>query len=212
MGRTNNFFGQHQRFDTPSDPTEAATKSYADTLFANAFNNNFSSYFDTNGTLHFVYSYNNTTLFDLASAIVGTSIASIALDGTGTNILLGIYTTNLPAVIQSSTNLNLVGGFTTFTNWILITTNSGLATYTIPIPPGDMQRYFKAYKTASYSAAVYAPLTVTGGTIYPSNTWSLTTVTSAMSNFSFWTGNSNGQALVSVSLSNGVARVKQIMP
>jgi hypothetical protein len=45
--------------------------------------------------------------------------------------------------------------------------------------------------------------------IYPSNTWNLAAITNAMPNFSFWTGNSNGQALVTLSLSNGVVRYLQ---
>jgi hypothetical protein len=53
---------------------------------------------------------------------------------------------------------------------------------------------------------------VAGGLIYPSNTWNLTTITSAMPNFSIWQGNSNGLAFVSVYTSNGVARVKQLVP
>jgi hypothetical protein len=51
-----------------------------------------------------------------------------------------------------------------------------------------------------------------GGTIYPSNAWSLTTITSGMANASYWIGNSNGAALVSVSYSNGIATVKQLAP
>jgi hypothetical protein len=50
------------------------------------------------------------------------------------------------------------------------------------------------------------------GTIYPSNTWNLAAITNAMPNYGFWVGSSNGQALVSVYLANGVALVKQIAP
>ena len=50
------------------------------------------------------------------------------------------------------------------------------------------------------------------GTVYPSNTWNLAAITNAMPNYSFWVGNSNGQALVSVYLANGVAWVKRIAP
>ena len=51
-----------------------------------------------------------------------------------------------------------------------------------------------------------------GGFLYPSNVWNLTAVTSGLPNFSYWVGSSNGNALVSVSLSNGTARIKQLMP
>jgi hypothetical protein len=50
------------------------------------------------------------------------------------------------------------------------------------------------------------------GIIYPSNTWSLAAVTNPMPNFSFWAGNSNGVALVSLWLSNGVPYIKQLSP
>jgi hypothetical protein len=49
------------------------------------------------------------------------------------------------------------------------------------------------------------------GTIYPSTPWNLAAITNAMTakGMSFWTGNSNGQALVTLSLSNGVVRYLQ---
>ncbi|MDR3459087.1 MAG: tail fiber domain-containing protein, partial [Verrucomicrobiae bacterium] len=50
------------------------------------------------------------------------------------------------------------------------------------------------------------------GTLYPSNTWSMAAITNGMADGGFWTGNSNGQALVSVNLSNGVVRIKQLAP
>lgn len=49
------------------------------------------------------------------------------------------------------------------------------------------------------------------GTIYASNTWNLTTITSAMPNFSTWVGNSNGCCQVTLSLSNGVVRYLQTL-
>ena len=49
------------------------------------------------------------------------------------------------------------------------------------------------------------------GKLYPSNTWNLLAITNAMPNFSIWTGNSNGMALVTISLSNGVVRYLQTL-
>ena len=49
------------------------------------------------------------------------------------------------------------------------------------------------------------------GRLYPSNTWNLSAITNAMPNFSIWTGNSNGMALVTISLSNGVVRYLQTL-
>jgi hypothetical protein len=61
---------------------------------------------------------------------------------------------------------------------------------------------------------VYAPqIVITNlGEIYTSNTWNIVSITNNMPNFSFQTANSNGQALVSISVSNGVTRIKQLMP
>ncbi|MGH7971498.1 MAG: hypothetical protein ACREIC_22500, partial [Limisphaerales bacterium] len=50
------------------------------------------------------------------------------------------------------------------------------------------------------------------GDYFPSNTWNLAAITTGMTNGDFWIGNSNGQALVSVYLYNGVAYVKQLAP
>jgi Concanavalin A-like lectin/glucanases superfamily len=53
---------------------------------------------------------------------------------------------------------------------------------------------------------------VSGGNYFPSNTWSMSVITNSMANFSFWIGNSNGQALISLYLSNGVPYIKQLAP
>ena len=113
LDRTNSGFGQHYRFENPINPNDPATKAYADLMFANAFNNNWSSY-TSNGFFHFVYSYQNVTIADFASSTVWIPINTGGMDGTGTNFLMTIYATNLTAgyQIQSSTNLALVAGFT----------------------------------------------------------------------------------------------------
>jgi hypothetical protein len=76
----------------------------------------------------------------------------------------------------------------------------------------------QTFAFGSNSASIYSPLyspqiIITNiGLIYGSNTWNIVSVTNRMPNFSFQTLNSNGQALVSVSVSNGVTRIKQLAP
>jgi len=73
-----------------------------------------------------------------------------------------------------------------------------------------LQPGFDRLPTNAPLVTIWAP--PSQGTIYPSNTWNLATITNGMPNFSFWQGNSNGQALVSLFLSNGVVRIKQQAP
>ena len=215
FNRTNYFDYQKIRVNTP--PTEGpdlANKSYVDTVVANALDNNWSTAL-TGNTNHLVYSYQGQQLIDVASVLPYIELK--------TNYLLTIYspaylyieayTTNLPAFyeLQTSTNLAVLSSFTTFTNYTC-TTNSGVASFEIEVIPTDDQRFFRLVGQASSTATFRVPVIASQGTIYPSNTWSLATVTNGLSNFSYWFGSSNGQALVSVYLSNGVAHIKRLAP
>lgn len=206
LGHTNYFFGQQMRFGNPVDQADAATKGYADTLFANAFDRNWTSYTATNGVYHFVYSYQNFTVFDISSVTVWIPIQSFSIDGTGTNVLIGIAQTNLTAgyQIQSSTNLALTAGFTTYTNYTM-TTNSGVVTFKAPIFFNENARFYRAI-----SSAFNVPVAFNSGTFFPSNAWNLTAITNQLAAYGvgkhYWTGSSNGQALVTLSYSNGVVR------
>jgi len=213
LGRTNYYFGQHQRFDIPSDPFDAATKSYADTLFANAIAGQWVASTDTNGLTHYTYSANGVAVADFGSLLGWIQINSSTLDGTGTNITFAITATNLVAGwhIESSTNLALINGWTTWTNYSTNIT-SGVVTFKVPINPLFTAQFFRARGAGQNGFTVTPPITALGGTIYPSNTWSLASITNVMPNFSFWAGTSNGQALVSIYLSNGVPWVKRLAP
>ena len=210
LGRTNYGFGQHYQFDAPVNGNDAATKTYADTLFNNAFNNNWSS-FTSNGVNHFIYSYQNSTVADIASITVWLPVFSGVIDGTGTNLLMTIYQTNMPAVyqVQSSTNLALVAGFTPFSNYT-VATNSGIVTFTHPINFAEPMRFFRVIASSSSTAAFNVPLTLNVGALYPSNTFNLAEITNRLAALGvgkhFWTGSSNGQALITLSYSNGVVR------
>jgi hypothetical protein len=227
IGITNSYAGQHQRFDDPSDPNDAATKGYADTLYANAFNNNFATGYDvTNGVTHFFYSIQNNVLLDIATVAKWVPINSFAVGAgyfytdpysgqTGfvpTNAILSVAQTNLVGAwqMQDSTNLALVAGFNTFTNYI-VATNSGIVSFTITIRRDLNQHWFRVIKNGGSVATVSVPMSVLAGTLYPSNTWNLAAITNAMPNFSVWQGNSNGLALVTLSLSNGIVRTLQVL-
>ena len=208
LGRTNGFYGQFVRFGPPIDPNDAATKSYADGLFANAFNQNFSSY-TSNGWFHTVYSYQNFTVFDMAGNTVWIPITGSALSGT--NFTLTTYATNLNngVLLQMSTNLALVAGFHTITNW---TTNtvSGVTTFTTPMSPSVPVAFYRliSSSSSSSSSAFYVPLALNGGALYPSNTWSLATITNGMKAGDIITVNSNGLKLVDVWMSNSTPVLK----
>ena len=231
LGKTNFYFGQHQRFDTPVDGNDAATKSYADALFANAFNGNFSFSTDTNGTLHLDYVFQNTVGLDIASLLTWISIITNAPGGLNcwfdstisqtlcvpTNMWFTVAQTNLSAgwQLQSSTNLSLTMGFTGWTNYTSVT-NSGLITFTVPIDQTASQRFFRFIRDQSTMATFTMPVTFsspvtfstppshTSGTLYPSNTWSLVIITNGMRNGDVMTVNSNGLKLVDVWLSNSI--------
>jgi hypothetical protein len=212
LGRTNYLYGQYTRFDAPRDPNDAATKNYVDTAVANIKDGAFTTW-TTNGTTHFAFQRNLTTIFDMMATASYVPITGISLDGTGTNALMTCYATNLPSgfTVQSSTNLLLLSSWTAWTNY---STNisAGVVTFTLPLDFNEPQRFWRIQATGSTAAAFYSPLTVAAGTFWPSNSWNLAAITNGMANFGFWTGNSNGQALVSLYLSNGVVRIKQLAP
>jgi hypothetical protein len=213
IGVTNQFFGQRVFVGTPTDDREAAPKGYVDGSIANAFDGHFITSTDTNNVYHLYYQKGSVIVADFANTTMGINIASFGIDGTGTNAALAIMQTNLVPgyLIESTTNLLLNYSWLTATNYSL-STNTGVVTFTIPINFDEPMRFYRARGLATNSVTFNAQVVMNGGTLYPSNTWSLSAITNQMPNKSFWVGPSNGLALVSVSLSNGVARIKQLAP
>jgi hypothetical protein len=206
--RTNYFDYQKIRINTqPSDAADIANKQYVDTMVANVKDGTFISYTDTNNVFHFVYNRNNFEVFDMFSAMTWVPMKGTSLSGT--NMLIEAYSTNLVNgfTLQSSTNLALVNGFLPFTNY---TTNasSGVTTFTIPLNMSETARFFRIISSSGSSSAFYGPVAFNGGTLYPSNTWSLATITNGMRNGDIITVNSNGLKLVDVWLSNSVPILK----
>jgi len=208
LGRTNYFFGQHIRFDAPSDPLDAANKSYVDTLFANAFNGNFYVVF-TNNAYHLIYSFQNMEAMDIAGVITQIPITAASLDGTGTNLTFSASQSSLAGgyTMQCSTNLLLIAGFTTFTNFTT-STNAGVVTFTTPIISTQLTAFFRLISGSGLTTTFFTPVTASAGTLYPSNTWSLTSITNGMQAGDIITVNSNGLKLVDVWMSNSTPILK----
>jgi hypothetical protein len=179
IGHTNNFYGQFCRFGAPSDPNDAATKSYCDGLYANSFNQNYSSSVDGAGVVHFSFTEQNVTLSDIAMRLNLGCIQSFVPGGMTTNgwqydyndglndwptlyptnFLLTIAQTNLSTgwFLQQSTNLSLTAGFTLWTNYTAVT-NSGLVTLTIPNTAPVA--FFRVVNSISFASSFFVPLGV----------------------------------------------------
>jgi hypothetical protein len=125
----------------------------------------------------------------------------------GTNFSLTTYATNLNNgfYLQMSTNLALVAGFHTITNW---TTNTvaGVTTFTTPMTYD--YAFYRLISGSSRSSAFYVPVAFNGGTLFPSNTWNLATITNGIKAGDIITVNSNGLKLVDVWMSNTVPVLK----
>jgi hypothetical protein len=211
LGRTNYFFGQRQRFDTPTDGSDAATKDYVDTMTANIRDGNFTTY-TSNNVYHLIHIRNGIVSMDISGITAWIPVNGLTLDGTGTNVLMDIYQTNLVPgwFIETSTNLLLINAWLTYTNYAM-TTNAGIVTFKAPINFSEPMRFYRGRGNTTNSVTITPPLTVLEGTIYTSNAWNLTAITNVMPNFSTRFCSSNG-VVVGVKLSNGVVYIKAIGP
>lgn len=107
--------------------------------------------------------------------------------------------------IQKNASLLKVGAYTSGANFTgsedeLMIWNRGLNV-------GEIQTLYNLWASEPFFQSL-----VSSGNYFPSNTWSLSVVTNSMANFSCWLGNSNGQALIGLYLSNGVPYIKQLAP
>lgn len=213
FGRTNYGFGQTYVFGSPKSRSNPADKAYVDDSILNATSSAWTTSVDTNQVAHFSYVRSGVTLADFGEVSTWIPITSATLDGSGVNLLLTVAQTNLITgwFMDSNTNLLAPNSWQQWTNYTSAT-NTGIVTFTIPIDFSEPMRFFRTRAPAMRSFVLTAPLTALGGTCYTSNSWSLATVTNGMANMSFWTGSSNGQALVSVWLSNGVPWIKRLSP
>ena len=171
------------------------------------------SHTDSNGVYHTTFTVAGQSIFDVAQTTTWIPITWTGIDSTGTNFLLSVVATNLNAgfTLQSNTNLCLIYNWQNWTNY---STNivTGTNTFSIPVNMALSAQFFRVIASQSSGFTILPMLTVNQGILYPSNAWNLNTITSTMPNRSFWLGNSNGLAMVSVFLSNGVVRIKQTAP
>ncbi|HXI73443.1 MAG TPA: hypothetical protein VNN22_24130 [Verrucomicrobiae bacterium] len=209
-GRTNYSDGQFWNFPDPITAQNPATKNYVDVTLANALSGQFGTSRDTNGINHSIFSKGGLTVIDVANA---TFTIANSLSKSGTNLLLNIAVTNLVVgwSIKASTNLALLYAWPTFTNYTTVT-NSGIVTFTIPILPTVPQYFFWPQAFNQNTITITPPMGMLNGAYYPSNTWSLYSVTNGMANMSFSDVNSNGVTMTRVFLSNGVAFFKTLWP
>ena len=161
MGRTNYYFGQFNSFPDPIQPADAANKRYVDTAILNTLSPWIVSQ-DITGAMHNSYTFNLQAIADLVTKANYVRIDGFADDGTGLNGLLSIAQTNFAPGwnMQSSTNLVLVNGWTTFTNWTAITTNSGEVTFTIPYNFGYDAQFFRVAATGTNTIYLNAPTVI----------------------------------------------------
>ena len=134
---------------------------------------------------------------------------TFVIDGTGTNWQLSLAASNrvAGAYLVMTTNLTLpVNGFLPYASVFTLTTNSGVLTYTLPMsaaPQGSgFAVLFQVATPTGGSIQMDYPLSLNGGSFYPSNGWNFASVTNGMADRSFWTGSSNGAALVTLWKSN----------
>jgi hypothetical protein len=188
---------------------QMATTNYVANAIANA-SSSFATA-TTNATTTTTYMIAGQPIFTTAQLQTWGQPIWTGLDATGTNFLIQLMTTNISGfTLQSNTDLGLLNGWQTDTNYTMVSA-SGTNTITIPINYAVPSTCFRIIKNTASTLTIWPTLSVPSGTLYPSNAWSLASITNAMPNFSFWTGNSNGQALVTLSLSNGVVRYLQIL-
>ncbi len=131
--------------------------------------------------------------------------ASLQWDGTNLNgnVVFASGDTNAPASSSIIQIPNFNPGTNTF-GVILSTTNtltlSSARLTAQRAPTNDLPQHVYTPTTPAYSTGNY----------YLSNTWNLAAITNPMPNKSHWVGDSNGIALVSLYLSNGVVFIKTL--
>lgn len=208
-GHVITYDGQITSVADATGPKDAVNLETLNVILGNRLNGQFVGSMDTNNVPHSILAENGQTVIDIASP---NSTLANNLSVSGTNLLLNIPVTNFITgwKITASTNLAQFYAWPVFTNYS-ISTNSGIVTFTIP-KPAFTTYYFWPQGPALNRVTITPPLTLLAGTLYPSNPWSLYTVTNQMVNGEFWTGNSNGLALISLYLSNGVPFIKQLAP
>ena len=167
IGVTNSFFGQHWQFANPINPSDGANKAYVDartgylpgTLIQLAPEWNMQGQFNaTNSSLNFFLNQAASNVLSMSFAFQSAAIASIALDGTGTNVILGV-TNSTPSGWQIYVTTNLLGPvwLPLATNGLSWSTNSGIISATFPMP-NQSQAFFKVAIPGAASIVATVPV------------------------------------------------------
>ena len=90
----------------------------------------------------------------------------------------------------------------------LAVTNGTEVIITVAIEPGDPQRFVDILTYSRMSMQFDIPTAFAAGTLYPSNTWNLASITNGLRAGDIITVNSNGLKLVDVWMSNSVPVLK----
>lgn len=198
-GRTNDLTRQILLVADPVSSDDAVNLGTMNMALANSVASAWQT--GTNGS--YFYGPNGKPVLELfKSDLFFSTNVTASIDGT--NFVISLAATNFVVgwQLQQSTNLAYVNGWSLFTGYTL-TTNSGIAEFRVPMT--NSAAYFRIVSPQPAGATFQAPLTLADGTIYPSNTWNLVTATSGVPNFAFRLVSSNGQDLVTLWRSNGVA-------
>ncbi len=230
-GRTNSFDGQSWLVNgspIASQADIAATVHVLATPVQLAGNWIFDSQAPTTTNETVSFTTVNAPIFQLLASSSGVHIDNFYLICTATNTWYTNYNwytnfifgeagidvaqTNLLSgwLLEQCTNLAppIVWAAASYTS----VTNSGERTLIVPHDANIPAAFFRIRVLGTTSATFSVPVTLLSGTLYPSNAWDLGAITNGIPNFSFWTGSSNGQAQVTLYLSNGVSYIKRNFP
>lgn len=211
LNHTNYYDGQVNLFADAVNPQDAVNLETLTGILANSLNGQFVASKDTNFVSHSTLSVAGQTAIDVSySQLTIANTYSLS----GTNILIGVAQTNLVTgwTLQSNTNLALIYNWQIYTNYTTSTSGTpAVVTFTIPILKTTPQYFLVPVGPSRLNVTVTPTLGMLGGANFPSNTWNLFSITNAMKNFGYWQGNSNGSALVTLQLSNGVVRYVQVL-
>ena len=115
-----------------------------------------------------------------------------------------VDTTNVHAnVIHTNIGYFTIPGVITNAPVQIVLTNASIGD-ALPLAFGKLNTNFTSTATAITNA-------VNGGHFYPSNTFNLYSVTNGLLDKGIWQGSSNGEALVTLQVTNGVVRYLQTL-
>jgi hypothetical protein len=175
-----------------------------DQAFINAAGYNLAVPGATSNTLALAFNGTNVYVTPFCSANGLTWNLSGTWQWDGTNLNCGVQYSSGDTNVQTVSAYFQIGGVNPGTNALGMILSD-------PVNLVLTSAQIQAQRTPTNDVPVHA-YQPTVQSYLASNTWSLFAITNGMPEYSFWTGNSNGRALVSLWLSNGVPWIKQLQP